>query len=502
MDHVATAPPHPGIFATVESLLGRPSMRLVVIAATIAIAAFGAAPHLHEAIWQDEAATILNHVGLGVLHPFLHYNSPNNHKGFSAMLVAWVRLFPHGVDVENLRFLPFALFLSSIPIAYEASRRLGGNVAATLASALFATSAVATNFATQLRGYGPSWPFVSLALLSALGLCGDRHRRRWAIAYAGSCLCAIAILPTNVYACEVIGVAAAVGLLGLRVRHDAPSRQRAAWLVLIPPLCVAAAYALVWRQLVAMSQVGFSAWTRGEVASAWLRATLADTPWFLPLLGGSLAVVLLRTLRRAPATPAPEQRLLVAGLLGLGLFAAMLAMPTAPFPRTLVPFLPVWYAALAAIACSGLSALGRWPRAWQPFVLGALVAAAPLALGRGPAACRGDAGNGGKFDYDLCHQYFRDNYRPEDVIAIWAGIGRPEVPIVSDFEGYLALSILNAPVRVFEYRHVPATVRQPPMIVAHGDADVREMTGLLGLDALQYHQAADTGYFKVYYPSR
>jgi Sec-independent protein secretion pathway component TatC len=96
-----------------------PRDRRVLIAllllAFVAAGLLNALPHLHESFWQDEASTLEFHASSGILHPLLHYGSPNNHIAFSAMLAAWLELVPTA-EPAWLRMLPLAFFLLALPI--------------------------------------------------------------------------------------------------------------------------------------------------------------------------------------------------------------------------------------------------------------------------------------------------------------------------------------------------------------------------------------------------
>jgi hypothetical protein len=118
---------------------------------------FNALPHMREAGLAGRGGDAGVPRRKGMLHPFVHYGTPNNHIAFSSMLAGWRQLLPAGNDAVLLRLLPLGLFLAAIPATFMAARRMGGPLCAALSTALFAGSAVAGNFATQLRGYGPSW---------------------------------------------------------------------------------------------------------------------------------------------------------------------------------------------------------------------------------------------------------------------------------------------------------------------------------------------------------
>src|SRR5437868_3994125 len=80
------------------ALLERRAWQLAITLAVVVIGLLNALPHLHEAIWQDEAATLEFHASHGFLHPFVHYGTPNNHIAFSAMLAAWRSLLADPLD--------------------------------------------------------------------------------------------------------------------------------------------------------------------------------------------------------------------------------------------------------------------------------------------------------------------------------------------------------------------------------------------------------------------
>jgi hypothetical protein len=193
--------------------------------------------------------------------------------------------------------------------------------------------------------------------------------------------------------------------------------------------------------------------------------------------------------------------LLLSLALLVGLAIAVLAMPTTPFPRTLVPYLPIWYFAIGGLA-AGL--LGCFPRRAVAVVGVALLCACGVVLSSANqlSSCRHEQGSGGASDYDLCHQYFRDEYHPERVIELWASIGKPEVPIATDFEGYYSLRAVGSRATVFEYRFPPRTDGPVPLVVAHDAAKMQQMVATLGLQDRAYRQVADTGYFKLYAPAR
>jgi hypothetical protein len=473
----------------------------IAVLLLMALGYANASSHLREPFWQDEAATLAEHAAGSAWAPFLNYGSPNNHVGFSAMLATWVKFFPGGLDVFRFRMLPLVLFLGAIPVVFAVARRLGGPGCALLSTSLFANSAVAENFATQLRGYGASWLPIAACLLCAVRSLDSSASGRWLAGYAAAVLAAVAILPTNLFFVEAIALSACIDATW-RKHSDKRAAWAAAALLAIPVLCLIVSYAAVWNQLLHAGSLNLSAWRRPDLAWDWLHATLSDVWWITPLIGGGAAVALLELRRRAARTSvSAEHHGALALSLVVGLAAVAWATPHALFPRSFVPFLPVWFIALGLLAWIGFRAVAR-RRLLTGWVVGAALGAIPLLLGAGSPGCRAQPGTGGAFDYDLCHQYFRDDYNPSQALELWASLGQPHLPMVSNYEGMYAIGILPSSPPIHEYRHyvpVPGTL---PMIVAHDRAEMDAIIARLDLQAYHYRQYADTGYFKLYGPSR
>jgi hypothetical protein len=244
-------------------------------------------------------------------------------------------------------------FLAAIALVYLVGRRLGGTWCGILACALFATSPIAENFSTQLRGYGPSWPFIAALLLGALNSDAAEHRYWWRGLYAIGAIGAIAILPTNLFFCGVVAIV--VLSAGRLSPLSKLSTATTIWLLVVPPLALFVAYGLVWKQLIAASHVAYSAWSRSDLLSNWLRGTSADLAFMAPVALG-LVVAAIWHSRIAGNRDTRSNLVLSVGLLA-GLPVALYAMPLAPFPRTLVPYLPIWTCAIAALVTAGIIAV-------------------------------------------------------------------------------------------------------------------------------------------------
>ena len=472
-----------------------PLYALLLLLLVEALALANALPRMRDAIWQDEAATLLDFATSGWARTLLDYHSPNNHMLFSTMLAGWMPLWPDGVDTFRLRLLPLLTYLVALPVTMLAARRIGGAGCAAAAGLLFALSTVAANFATQLRGYAPSWLFVSAALWCALNA-NEAARLRWRPGYVVACMVSVGLLPSNLLLVLVIGIACSLRLLVLH-GWRAPGARGAVVLLLLGPFLGLLVYVPVFGSLIANAQIDFSSWNRVDLARAWLQGTLLDFLFLVPLFAAGLALGAQDALRhwRDGRRDEASQFVLVAALL-CGLGGVLLVMPNTPFPRTLVPYLPAWLCALGWCLSRCVTAATQRDRR-LPAAFVACLAAAVLWSARPLPECRGAKSAIGSGEYDLCYQYFRDRYRPDLVAEAWVRLGRPDVPIAGDYEATYALTVLG--LQVHEYRSFPQNTLAPaPMVVAHEPARVPEMLGHLGVGSTRYRLLVDTGYFKVY----
>ena len=483
-------------------LLAKPIVLVLALLAILVMGLFNALPHVNEPIWQDEAVTLSFHASRGSVQPFLHYLSPNNHVAFTSLLAAWMSLFPEGLDVFTLRLLPLLLFLAAIPTLFFAALRIGGPLCAISAGAIFASSTVAGNFATQLRGYGPSWMFFSIMLLAAINIQFGRRRGFWQTVYLVSCLASVALLPTNFFFAAALSVSAAI-CVALSAPNGIRSQVRTCALLLAAPfLCLVVAYGAIWDELMTFSKIGFSDWSRTNLATHWLHGSLSNFIWIAPAAGAGLAVGIHQLARdRVKLADINSYGFIFSTLLILGFTAALLAFPKAPFPRTLVPFLPVWIVAVTYLIIHGIRIAGRG-RLLPTFAASLLLFALPLPGELSSTSCKDAKGQGGAHDYDLCYQYFRDKYQPGKVLDAWAALNRSDIPIVTSFEGFYALDVLGSSAQVFEFTHFEPIGRPAPLLVAHDRSEFELIARKTGVDPASYGPYADTGYFKVFAPGR
>lgn len=463
-----------------------------------------ALPHLADPVWQDEAYTVITFADKGFWYPFTDYHLPNNHVLFSALLALWEE---PGDAVAQARLLPLAFFAASLVVLYLAVARLAGAPAAILALVLFATSPVTRDFAAQLRGYSLSWLALGVLLLATPRWAKEGHVAS-GVAYALAAAASVAILPSNFWFCVAFMLWGGVLCLADR---QASRTQRAlrASLLLWAPLAGFLAYAAVWFQLLSAATRPWGGWPYGETVAHWARATLASYGWLVPIAAAGLAVLARRAWAAAPDAAARSQLLFVAGLAGaLCLMAAVIPYP--PFPRTFVPALPLWYAAVAMLAAAPWSlpaVVARRRLAAGAFVVAAFAVVLSASL-RPP--CGGDA-PAGEFPQDLCHSFYHRDYRPDLLVAALGELARTQaVFVVADDEAFWALSFLvrqrgvRFPLEVVserdwrEERLRGVATRDPGLVVTRSRDALAEMLAKAGLAPDRYRAIADTGYFKVY----
>ncbi len=354
---------------------------LCLYAAPAVVGGYLALPHLAHEIWYDEAYTLINYVKEGPLYAFTDYSAPNNHILFTALLSFW-RNAVLGIE-QNLfllRLLPMGVFLVSTLACVAVGRLSGNRSTGLIAGLLFATSHVTLNFAVELRGYGLSW----LPVIAGWGaLLLDLRRPRWwsALIYGVAAMLAVGIIPTNLMPFAVL--AAWTVLLALPGRPWQKGRRllRLFYLSGIP-LAGLGIYAGVWEELLAQARKPWtgerSAWS---VIGEWYSATCLDLWWLWPLLAIGV-VQLIRQARheRTWSPTSPRGKLTLLGTL-LVLPPILLHIPAhTPYPRNLVPLLPLWYGVMTWVCLSGVALLAEWLQTWCNSLRQALLISISLLL--------------------------------------------------------------------------------------------------------------------------
>jgi hypothetical protein len=374
-----------------------------VVATALLLGMLAQLPHLSDDAWEDEAATLMLFASQDAAHPFKDYSRPNNHMLFSAVLSLW---WSPGDDVSSARLVPMASWLLSMLLMITCGRRLLGWPATALGITLWSGAALTAAFAIALRGYGFSWPWTLLVFFAAQRFIVDAQRGAGLLFIAASFIC-LAILPTNAMVVAVCVVCSV--LLAVQMQGTLPRVVLGRALLALPMGLLGALIYLPHRaQLLGHIHRGFSRWASADVLSHWLLASSAPYWPLLPLMVYGAWI----TVTASPATVSRDSRCAVALAASLLVVvpSAVLLSPTPLMPRALVPLLPLWCLAgggLLVPVVTRVITLRRWP------LMQTLAALALLcfALGRLMPACGGVVWQFPPGD-DLCHQFYRHNYRP------------------------------------------------------------------------------------------
>lgn len=479
-----------------------------------------AVPHLADQIWYDEAFT-LNIFATGRLSDALtNYSAPNNHVVFSLLITVWRWLAGgESFSIFFLRLIPATAFLLSVAIVTRTATKLSGTpVAGMICGLLLATSHVALNFSLQIRGYSFSLLPVSLALFSAVQYF-ERPRWQPVIVYMTCACLAVGTIPTNVIPFAVL----AVWLIGMSILNRVYRQTKHIVQVLLMILSPATGiiwYAAVFEDLLKHARGYPTNFTVQYVATHFLRASLGDFLWLAPLFLVGL-VITISHLRRPSFAPQPNKN---AAFLLLG---ACLITPTVllcftasvPFPRTLVPFLPLWLTAIGLIAST------VYPWAWNKY---RTVAQAALAIIIFTMILAGHHRENTGAGYDKRHTtddrpqnlydlYYHHRFTPAKVIS-WLDTFSRRRPFVAitDHSDLMALDFylqaicpngLGGRGRVFVYyktenpRPIHQALQQgiPLIFVTHQESNVQEMADRIGYSPKsKIHKLADFGFFKIF----
>lgn len=448
-------------------------------------------PHLFDAIWQDEAYTLLGFASRGFLYPFTDYHLPNNHVLLSAMLSL---LWSPGESVIAMR-LPFLLaFIASMGLLVAIARKIAGEMVAVLTVIFFSFGTVASNFALQLRGYGISWLFVSLMIWALLAWI-EHGQARFGFIYGLAGAILLAIVPTNLLTCLVIMSWGAV----LICQQSIALRDKMQRLLTLCglPLLGLSAYIAIWPQVLAASGRAFSDWTKAGAYAEFYLSYLSDFLVVLPIV--LLGVIAGRNCNGNAYRPG---WLMACVILVPIMFLAVLKNP--PFPRNFVPLIPLISLSLAIFTAKGLSVLQA--RRWiQPLPAVVLIGIVILVMKFVGWDCRKVA----KLDSvsNICSTYYQHNYRPESVAAfLTAHPDNASGVVLADFEGLFALMFLNANLGLgldlaYYKTYQPGNISEMPWIVLGGNP-ATSLAIKMNASEVIYEVKFDSGYFKVYAPAK
>lgn len=452
-------------------------------------------PHMGDPVWQDESYTLLNFSSRGFFYPFTNYHLPNNHVLLSALLSGW----SPGDAVSHLRLPLFLAFVASMALLVWTTVRNFGATAAIATTLLFALSTITANFALQLRGYGLSWLPVGLMLwaLPAYVI----HRKKGAgllYSLAGAGL--LALLPTNVivYGVFLVWGWALIFFSSWSIRE----KRKQLLLIILGPMSGLLAYLGIWSQVLAASGHGFSDWGKFALVVEFARTFFSEFWLLLPFVFVG-CYFLISEIRQGSKQAYIELALALSLLIVPALF--LLIVKQAPFPRNLVPLLPVICVVTGVMVakgwqtCTNISFLRNVP-------LLAILAIATFTLKFLGPGC--ESVSEINRVSNLCRLYYQQDYQPEAVAQYILNhpVGRDSV-IVTGYEGLYALGFLqinyDLGMHLENYRNYwPSSLKQGlPWLVTAGDAGLSHMLQQMNVNALLYRQALDTGYFKIYVPA-
>jgi len=491
-----TAAEHTGMMRSITATSGK--LYVITVIALLLLGVIRVLPGLADEIWQDEAATLLLFASQDVLHPFVDYTLPNNHMLFSAVLAA---LWSPGQDPQPLRLLMLGCWGLTLLLFVVIGQRVVGRAATLAGLALLAASSLAIDFGLQLRGYAFSWPWTLLTLLAALRFmqCGSR---RHGAALALAALANVLILPTN-----LLGNTLCVLLAGLHTgctRGFTPGWWRRAAMGLVLATSGIGYYVMVWAELLAHAGHRWSDWSRTELLGHWTLASTGQFLWFLPLAGLTLVHTFTRPdFWRVPASDAVRNGAL-ALMFAVVVAVAVLTLPLIPFPRNLVPLLPLAALVIGAVLVDGLRALGGYTNiAVERLVVP--LALAVFAVGHLTPPC-GGLWTGQSRPADLCRQFYHEDYSPSRTWqALRETFADHAVPVMLDAEAMTTLALLRqgalpdgldlVDFRQWSRRFTAA----PAFAVADNEAQVRRLLQRGGMSApLITERLWSTGHFKLY----
>ena len=463
-----------------------------------------ALPHLMDEVWQDEAYTLIHFSGKGALHPFTDYHLPNNHILFSSL----VSLFWNwGDPLWHIRLTPFIIFALSLAVFATASVRLGGLPVGILSLFLFAFSSVTENFALQMRGYGLSWLLFAIILIS-LPLYTQYGHKRWAFCYVSASAASVLTLPTNLFLCAVpIGWCAVVALTLNRPLRDKIIRLV---VIAIAPLFGLIGYGAVWPQLLSNSRRAFSNWESLELLRHVFISIYVEFWWLLPFAVAGFLFLTADSLEdKSFRIGSPRNHLLLIICLVVIIPVWIVAMPTKPFPRNLLPLVPFGYYTF------GVLCVAAWERIFPQlnnrrvitFVLLILASIGYRAMGhafpyRGHANAKGN---------DLIYQHYHDDFSPSQTINLLSKFPKDlKRLVVTDYEAYYTLSFalinslrMDTGINILHYMSWPevapkANLGHPPMIVVKDTENLKKILETTGSTRVPYRKVEKFGIFNIY----
>ncbi|KAF0243874.1 MAG: hypothetical protein FD180_2999 [Planctomycetota bacterium] len=441
--------------------------------------------------WHDEVYT-LNVFATSVGKALTDYHAPNNHVLFSAALALWRDCTPGDESLLSLRLLPALCFALSAGVLAAAVRRMAGSAFGAAAGCLFASLHVTQNFALQLRGYGPSWLPLAGALWAAVAWIESPRAALLAL-FAACAAISVGIVPTNVFPALALGAWAAWHAFRRGKRAEAA-------VFALAPLAGALFYAAVLPQLGAQAAGFAPRVTRIEFTLEWIISLAKDLGWLVPAAAIGLAA-LLKRMRVNPAPGVGAKLGLILAVAAAALATAVL-LPHAPYPRVLVPALPLFCAAIAILCREAIAGF----RAVPVHRAGVALAAAAFVIGLAREAAA-KAPLPGTRPHSLYLQYFHRGFRPDLALesAADAGNGGTVLALTDDADllaltraarAFPALDVRYSGTFAPTARGLASARSAVVAVIATDESSARSAVRMLG--AVDLSPVADTGFFKVW----
>lgn len=173
----------------------------------ICISIFTLISALSRPIWFDEAWSIMVYATLPYSDIYTHYDAPNNHIFFNMFLKLWLNTLGDLFPVSEIPFRIMTVFISLLAIflMFHFWRKRLGLYATFLTILCFSVSTPFIIYGTAVRGYMLSFIFIVCGLEAGLKFI-ETQKSRFAIAYFLSALCAIAVIPSNLFAFAMITI--------------------------------------------------------------------------------------------------------------------------------------------------------------------------------------------------------------------------------------------------------------------------------------------------------
>jgi hypothetical protein len=443
----------------------------------IAAAVFPVLPHLGDLVWQDEAYTLLRFCTRGWMYPFTDYHLPNNHVLPSAGLSSW---WKPGDSPAHIRVpLLIAYILSVLLLARTVMRRFG-TVEAAAVLLVFASGSIVPAFALQLRAYGLSWLFVVIMLAAFIDYLGS-SRRLAATVYslAGSAL--LVCVPSNVVVIAVFVLAGS--LYSLLMKESLVESLKRAAVLAFGPMLGTIAYIGIWRHVVAATGHAFGDWDRAQLLKEFFGTLLADRLVYLPLVGVGLFGAWRGVLQGQE-----DARMVAAMAVSVALVPVVFVIiaPAVPFPRTLVPLMPMVAFVLGLAVTRGIKMTPHVGASQLGLTVSLLVVAFAALLqqqlGYSDLARPGN----------LCRPYFQHEYQPEAVVNfVLQNSETKHRLILTNVEAFYALLFLDISYRLnLNLLHIDDYDKEntgtAPVLVTGGSETVDSVTERIGLDNVPY----------------